>query len=158
MNGLDANVDMDENNSVKADAKLWRLVVKDRQLIPEGSDFKSLLAPDYQAIIGNPQIEEACAAAEGVADTEEKLKIIRLRLGERKLSQLHVMVDMKKGESNNVDVQLADFRIVLAAPTVMAIARILRHVNAVKAKVMPQIAAVSAKKEEPKQTPHPHHG
>ncbi len=158
INGLESEVNIDEHDNIKADAKLWRLVAKDRQLAPgegEGAhEFRPLLAPDYQAIIGNPQIEEACAAAEEVADTEEKLRMIKQRLGEKRLSQFHVLVDLKNGADSTIDVCMEEFRVVLAPPTMLAVAKILKHVAAVKDKVMPRmLLALSKKRLKVKRAP-----
>lgn len=141
---------------MRADAKLWRFAARDRQLTLVGKELRPLLAPDFQAIVGNPQIEEACAAFEDVADTEEKMRLIKERLGVQQLSQLHAVVNVKKGEGNDIDLLLEEFRVVVAAPTVTALAKILKHVNTVKDKVMPQMMlAEDGKKEEVQPMPEP---
>ena len=149
-------MNIDEENNLKADARLWRLSARDRQLTLAGKELHPLLAPEFQAIIGNPQIEAACMEVEDVADTEEKMRQIKDRLGKNELSQLHISVDVRKGKENNIELLLEEFRVVVAAPTVTALARILKHVNGVKEKVMPQMiapAAVAGKKESPQKPP-----
>ena len=137
-------MNIDEKENVRADAKLWRLVAKDRQLgIEDSKEFRPLLAPDFQAILGNPKIEEACAAVEEVTDTGEKVRLIKERLGAKSLSQLHIVVVLQKqtSTSQNIDVDLLleEFRVILAAPTVIALAKVLKHAGNVKDRVMPRI-------------------
>ena len=61
MDGMELQLKMDEKENIQADAKMWRLSIKDKQAILKEGCYQPLISSDFQNIIGNPKIEEVCS-------------------------------------------------------------------------------------------------
>ena len=107
------------------------------------------MAPTYQSIISNPQIEDLCQTLENIQDPFEKEKEMRSILMEKNKSQLHVNLKLMANNEMGVNANLEEFRIIFAAKTIASLAKILKTINKLVEKVVPRLIVEKAK-EAPK--------
>eukprot|EP00826_Nyctotherus_ovalis_P029467 TRINITY_DN23292_c0_g1_i1.p1 TRINITY_DN23292_c0_g1~~TRINITY_DN23292_c0_g1_i1.p1 ORF type:complete len:189 (-),score=57.39 TRINITY_DN23292_c0_g1_i1:48-614(-) len=152
IDGLEAEFTMDADGSMKADAKMWRFLVKDKQVILKDDVYQPIITSDFQNIIGNKQIEEICSSLDTITNYEERIERMRELLKEQKLSQLHFFLDLNKNEDTNIVFTFSEFHIILAAQTVASLSKTLEQVNHIQNHLLPQLMvnkSQAVKEEEP---------
>lgn len=152
IDGLEAEFTMDADGNMKADAKMWRFLVRDKQVTLKDDVYQPIISSDFQNIIGNKQIEEICSSLDAITNYEQRIERMRELLKEQKLSQLHFFLDLNKNEDTNIVFTFSEFHIILAAQTVASLSKTLEQVNHIQNHLLPQLVAnkpQAAKEEEP---------
>ena len=87
IDGLETELKMDAKGNIKADAKMWRFCVKDKQIFLKENSYCPIISSDFQNIIGNSMIEEICTKVDTIANYNERIEHMKDLLKEKKLSQ-----------------------------------------------------------------------